>query len=95
MSTAAQDVFSEHLGVISALRDNYQRTEDAVAVAGVVRAQQEVAAACSAREKQVKETIKGASGMHGGVGRTWPCRSWAQLGALAPAIFAPCAAWML
>lgn len=55
----AQEVFAEHLGVISALRDNYARTEDAAAVAGLVRTQQEVAAACSAREEQVKEVIKG------------------------------------
>ena len=55
----ATDVFTEHLGVISALRENYARTEDASAVAGVVRAQQEVAAACSEREQQVKEAIKG------------------------------------
>ncbi|KAL4452276.1 hypothetical protein ABPG75_007938 [Micractinium tetrahymenae] len=54
----AQEVFAEHLGVISALRENYMRTEDAVAVTGLVRAQQEVAAACSAREQQVKEVIK-------------------------------------
>jgi hypothetical protein len=60
MATAAQDVFTEHLGVISALRDNYARTEDATAVACLVRAQQEVAAACGQREDQVKETIKGA-----------------------------------
>lgn len=62
MASAAQDVFDEHLGVISALRDNYARTEDASAVAGLVRAQQEVAAACSQREEQVKEAIKGAPG---------------------------------
>lgn len=60
MAAAAQDVFSEHLGVIAALRDNYQRTDDAAAVAGLVRAQQEVAAACSGQEEQVKQTIKGA-----------------------------------
>lgn len=65
MATAAQDVFTEHLGVISALRDNYARTEDATAVAGLVRAQQEVAAACVQREDQVKETIKGAWGREG------------------------------
>lgn len=55
----AQEVFAEHLGVISALCDNYERTEDAAAVAGLVRAQHEVAAACTAREQQVKEVIKG------------------------------------
>ena len=59
MATAAQDVFTEHLGVISALRDNYARTEDATAVASLVRGQQEVAAACEQREDQVKETIRG------------------------------------
>jgi hypothetical protein len=53
------DVFNEHLGVIQALRDNYARNEDAAAVSSLVRAQQEVSAACSQREKQVKETIKG------------------------------------
>ncbi|EFN55001.1 hypothetical protein CHLNCDRAFT_52771 [Chlorella variabilis] len=62
MASAAQDVFDEHLGVISALRDNYARTEDASAVAGLVRAQQEVAAACSQREEQVKEAIKVLTG---------------------------------
>ncbi len=55
----AQEVFGEHLGVISALCDNYARTEDAAAVAGLVRAQHEVAAACTAREEQVKEVIRG------------------------------------
>lgn len=59
MASAAHEVFAEHLGVIQALRDNYARTEDANAVAGLVRSQQEVAAACSQREDQVKETIKG------------------------------------
>ncbi|KAL4857281.1 hypothetical protein ACK3TF_002572 [Chlorella vulgaris] len=58
MASAAHEVFAEHLGVIQALRDNYARTEDANAVAGLVRSQQEVAAACSQREDQVKETIK-------------------------------------
>lgn len=61
MATAAQDgVFAEHLSVIAALRDNYARAEDASAVAGLVRAQQDVAAACSQREEQVKDAIKGA-----------------------------------
>jgi hypothetical protein len=59
MTSAAQDVFQEHLSVISALRDNYARTEDANAVAGLVRAQREVAASCKQREDQVKESIKG------------------------------------
>lgn len=79
MAAAAQDVFSEHLGVIAALRDNYQRTEDAAAVAGLVRAQQEVAAACSAREEQVKQTIKGAL-----PGRGTPCCCAGSVPALHP-----------
>lgn len=59
MANPAQDVFSEHLGVISALRENYARGEDAAAVASLVRSQQEVAAACSGREERVQEAIKG------------------------------------
>lgn len=58
----AQEVFGEHLGVISALCDNYARTEDAAAVAGLVRAQHEVAAACTAREEQVAEVIRELTG---------------------------------
>lgn len=56
---SAQDVFGEHLGVIGALSDNYARNEDAAALAGVVRTQQDVAAACEAREEQVKEIVRG------------------------------------
>lgn len=60
MATAASDVFTEHLGVIAALRDNYQRQDDQAAVAGLVLAQQEAAASCSEREDAVKAAIKGA-----------------------------------
>lgn len=56
------DVFNEHLGVIQALRDNYARNEDAAAVATLVKTQQELSAACSQREKHVKETIKREDG---------------------------------
>ena len=80
MATAAHDVFTEHLGVISALRDNYARQEDASAVAGLVRAQQEAAAASTQREDQAKSAIKGegspplrAAGGRAGAG------SWRQL----------------
>jgi hypothetical protein len=62
MALAAQDVFAEHLGVISALRDNYARTEDAAALAGLVAAQRESATACEEREQRVKEAIRGAWG---------------------------------
>lgn len=59
MASAEAEPFAEHSGVMSALRDNYARPDDANAVAGLVRSQQEVAAACSQREDQVKEAIKG------------------------------------
>ncbi|PRW57531.1 kinetochore Spc24-like [Chlorella sorokiniana] len=54
--------FAEHLSVISALKDNYTRPDDAQAVASVVRSQQNAAAACSQREDEVKEAIKELTG---------------------------------
>ena len=58
MAQASQ--FQEHISVIGALRENYRRPDDAAAVASVVRSQQNAAAACSQREDEVKEAIKGA-----------------------------------
>ena len=54
----AQDVFEEHVAVISALKDNYARKDDASTVLGIVRAQEEIAQLCTSREEQVKLSIK-------------------------------------
>ncbi|GAB4819058.1 hypothetical protein N2152v2_006104 [Parachlorella kessleri] len=54
----AQDVFEEHVAVISALKENYARKDDASTVLGIVRAQEEIAQLCTCREEQVKQSIK-------------------------------------
>ena len=70
MAQLATDVFDEHLSVIAALRDNYVRKDDAAAVLGIQRVQQEIAQLCSGREEHVKQSIRGecAAGGPAGLG---------------------------
>ena len=60
MAAPSGDIFEEHLGVITALRENYMRRDDAMTVANINSLREQVAQLCRAREDEVKEAIKGA-----------------------------------
>lgn len=59
--SATGGVFDEHLGVIAALKDNYMRREDALAVANVNSLREDLSQLCHAREDEVKNAIKRTS----------------------------------
>lgn len=58
MAGLVQDIFEEHLSVITALKDNYARHDDAHSVATIKAIHNELAELCSVRETEVKKAIQ-------------------------------------
>ena len=56
-----QGPFDEHIKIMSALRDNYVRSDDASCVARIAQERSEIEQACSRKEANIASVIKGVS----------------------------------
>ena len=60
---ASGKVFEEHLGVISALKDNFTRQEDAETLRALIAVQAEIKERIHAHESEVQQAIQGTLSM--------------------------------
>ena len=60
---ASGKVFEEHLGVISALKDNFTRQEDAETLRALIAVQAEIKERIHAHESEVQQAIQGTTSM--------------------------------